>query len=844
MEKELQTPVMRQYLEIKSKYPDFIVFFRLGDFYEMFMDDAIEASKILDIALTKRQNSIPMAGIPYHSTESYISKLLQAGKKIVICEQVKPDDPKAKLMPREVVRIITPGTVIEENLLDGYKNNYLCVLIFTEQLIFTCFADVSTSEMYYFNFEPNDLGGLKETFFKFSPKEVLLPGEQLDKWNTYFPKGTLPHHPIVSPFNEHIENSTKNGYETLKHLLDCYLKLNYRENSFSFEQQNYVQTNEYLILDEQTISSLELIENDKNKEHTLFHILNFCKTPAGKRELRRNILFPTRSKDKIKYRWKAIECLDSKQILSKVAENLNKVGDLERILTRFRGNKAFPRDFQNILNTLKAYQTLNETLSNILDFQEGNSKSIELVVNSLPEFIESRIVEEDLPVYLGNGKFIKDGFNSELDHARLAKEKGKDWILGLEEKEKKETGLNTLKIRYNKILGYYFEVSRLQAKNLPSKYVKKQTLVTTERFTTSELEELERTILEADEKINEIEKREFDLLVKEVLKYENQLRLLARALANLDFIYSLVLAKDTHKWTKPQFSINRELYLKDSRHPVVERFLPLGETFISNSIHLDSKDESIAILTGPNMAGKSTFMRQIALNQILFQIGSYVPAKEAKLPIVDRIFTRIGAGDNLTGGESTFFVEMKETAHILHHMSEDSLILFDEVGRGTSTYDGISLAWAILEYLSEREIRTKTIFATHYHELTELEKGNGIFNLYMDTYEKDGNILFLKKVKRGKSKKSFGIYVAKLAGIPFKIIKRAEEILEGLESKKKEIRIRQEEPSLFPNFQGEPDKQAIALERIRKRLLTLQIDKTTPLEALQILDELQRWAKE
>lgn len=865
---DLDTPVMRQYLEVKSRFPDAILFFRMGDFYEMFLDDAKEAAGILDIALTKRQNSIPMAGIPYHSTESYVSRLLNAGKKIVICEQVKSDDPKAKIMNREVVRIISPGTVIEENLLAGYKNNFLGIVVLSERMTYLGFADVSTGDLLYFSYPMEDPDGFRACLCKFSPKEIVLPPGQKERWDKNFPEGSLPFTPLVTVLQEWgmdedssstesyerynekvlednesaIEPDKTGDYAVLEHILDCYLKYNYRENSFAFKTPEIWKEEDYLVLDEESVMNLELIENDRNRDHTLFGVLNYCRSSVGKRTLRKNILFPSRSGDTIQKRWEGIEILSDKKLQSKVREELDRITDLERILSRFRGNKAYPRDFSGILRTLDAGKSLVGHLS-----ETEPGKELESILGSvekIAEGIRERLFDGELPAIFGNGPFLKEGFDTELDTAREAKEKGKDWILALEEKEKKESGLSTLKIRYNKILGYYIEISRSQAKSIPDTYLKKQTLVTSERFTCPELEEIERNILEADEIIERIEKREFDFLVGEIIREEKNLQILSRNLGNLDFLLAITIAKDQFGWKKPEFSNSSELYIKDSRHPVVEKFLPIGETFVPNGLHLDHRDESIALLTGPNMAGKSTFMRQIALNQILFQIGSYLPAKEAKLPLVDRIFTRIGSGDNLTAGESTFYVEMKETAHILNHMTKDSLILFDEVGRGTSTYDGLSLAWAILEFLSERDIRTKTIFATHYHELTDLERGNGIFNLYMDTYEKEGEVLFLKKVKRGNVKKSFGIYVAKIAGIPTKITRRAEEILEGLESKKKEIRIRQEEPSLFPGFQSGPDRASLALERIRKRLSTLQVDKTTPIEALQILDELQRWSKE
>ena len=458
--------------------------------------------------------------------------------------------------------------------------------------------------------------------------------------------------------------------------------------------------------------------------------------------------------------------------------------------------------------------------------------------------VQDRIFEGELPVFLGNSSFIKDGFSKELDAAREAKSKGKDWILEWEEKEKKATNLSTLKIRFNKILGYYIEISRAQAKEIPDHYSKKQTLVGSERYTSPELEEIERTILGADAIIDEIEKREFEFLVGKTLELESSLRKLSFWIGEIDFLLSLAIAKDSYHWNKPICNTNRELILKDSKHPVVEKFLPIGETFVPNSIHLDDRDEVVAILTGPNMAGKSTFMRQIAMNQILFQIGSYLPAKEAKLSLVDRIFTRIGSGDNLTAGETTFFLEMKETARILNHMTENSLILFDEVGRGTSTYDGLSLAWAILEFLSERETRTKTIFATHYHELTSLTHPL-LENLSLAVAEEGRNIVFLKKVVPGASSSSYGIHVAQLAGIPRSVVERAFELLQGMEtgdglpSQSTESRAKTPAKSL-----SKPPSQPGLFDPAEQLLLEMkQLDPET-LSPLQALVTLSRWKSE
>ncbi|EMJ95977.1 DNA mismatch repair protein MutS [Leptospira alstonii] len=823
----LNTPMMKQFLAIKKDFPDTILFFRMGDFYEMFLEDAKVASSILDIALTKRQNAVPMCGIPYHSKDNYISRLLNAGKKIAICEQSKSEDPGSKLMTRDVVRIITPGTVIEENLLSGFQNNYLAVLHLKKSLIYFAMADFSTGEVFYSSASITGLERLIAELEKFRPSEICVPKSEISFFKDleYFKNREF------TVLKDRQETSDKDPFQILSQYLNEYIRETYRDNKLVLREPRILSSGKFLEMDRETILNLELVENEKEKNHTLYSIFNFCNTAKGKRLLKQRILFPECDPLILYSRWEKQDIL-LKTILAPFVSALRDVADLERILTRFRGNNAYPRDFRSILNSISTGIKLKvelETLSYPFLIPSEELKT-------LSNFIEERLhPNEDLPVILGNGPFLKNGFSVKLDKAREAGFKGKDWILELETEEKKRTGLNTLKIRYNKIVGYFIEISRIQAEQAPKDYLKKQTLVGSERFTTPKLEEIERTILEADEIIQEIERTEFNRMVEEVLKYSSGLLSFSEEIGDLDFQISVLTAKDKFGWIRPELSEDRSLDLGDSRHPVVEATLPPGQEFIPNSVYLDTQDKAIAVLTGPNMAGKSTFMRQIALNQILFQMGAFVPAKSAKLPIVDKLFTRIGAGDNLTAGESTFYVEMKETANILNHYTEDSLILFDEVGRGTSTYDGMSIAWAILEYLSSLPVKPKTIFATHYHELTELSRLSGIFNLYLETLEKEDKVLFLRKVKIGKAKKSFGIYVAKIAGVPEPIVKRAAELLTDLESKKKEIRIQEAQPSLF----SEPEPKNLPSET-EESILKLKLEEMTPIEALKALEDLQK----
>jgi len=822
----LDTPMMRQYRELKDGYPDAVLFFRMGDFYEMFQEDAIEASKILDITLTQRQNQIPMAGIPYHAVDSYIPKLLGAGKKIVICEQEKTNELKPKLLSREVVRIITPGTVIEENLLGGYKNNYLGLYFKKGNQIYLGFADVSTSQFQYFLLGKEQIEDLEDLLKRFSPKEILYP-EGLPPENL-----SIPDQILLSSVRTNIESE---GKDVLIHLLEAYLAYNYRGVDIYSAKPTFVDKLEYLQLDEKTISNLELLPNTKTPEHSLFGVLNHCQTAVGKRTLEKQIIFPMMDSESIQKRQEYIHILRSnKKERLLLQKELSSISDLERLFSRFRGGRAIPRDFRSFEKFVSSYKNCFSILQDI-------GYAIIQLPQEISDFankITSLLFEGDLPSALGSAPFLKSGNFSEYDTANLAKTEGKDWIINLEKRERENSKISTLKIRYNKILGYYIELSRNQAKEAPQHFLKKQTLVTTERFTSIELEELERKILIADETIDSKEREIFDTLVEETLSLQDKALPLAQEIGMLDYLLSLCLVSERFQWTRPTISDNKSLSILDGRHPVVEANLPIGERFIANSLNLDSDSQGIAILTGPNMAGKSTYMRQVALIQILFQMGSFVPASQATLPLVDQIFTRIGSGDNIASGESTFYVEMKETAYILKKCTSESLILFDEVGRGTSTYDGLSIAWSILDHLAKKKPRPKTIFATHYHELTEMGSRSGIFNLYLDTYEKQGEVLFLKKVKTGKAQKSFGLYVAKIAGIPSSILEEAHSILKELEKQNKKYKLL-EEPSLFDDsnlFREKVEEREPAIDLIRK-LEDLNLDDLTPLQALLVLEE-------
>ena len=785
---------MKQYLELKAQYPDAILFFRMGDFYELFLDDAKIAAPIMDVALTSRQNSIPMAGVPYHSAEIYIGRLLSAGKKIAIAEQIS--DPKnPRLMQRKVVRIITPGTIIEENLLKGADSQYLmaiCDKDFRTDELGIAFADFSTGDFFCYILKEESLD-LMDLFYSYFPTEIVIPSH-LES----FISEKFKNLPVIISSLESWKATTEEGKRKLEEfykiklqyllneqdaeivlgaisLILYYLEKNFPDQKIHLEIPRLMRfDNEFLILDEKTIKNLNLFEP---KETSLFSLFSPV-TPKGKRLLKEILLHPLKDLKAIQERSNLVEFFYNNDILiNTIRDILSEISDVERILTRMQYNKASPKDFRNIISTIEALEKLHHFLKEI---QCSYSVELDPKLIQLKETLD-RCVVENPPAILGNQPFLKKGVDKDYDEAFFAKEKGTEWILEFEKKEREKTGLSSLKVKYNKITGYYIEISKVQAKNAPKEYERKQTLINYERFTNFELKEIERKILLADEIIEEIEKKYFEELIKSVLEQKKELKQSLYDVALLDVILDFAYVSKKNRWIKPSWNEKKELNLKNSRHPIVEKFLPKNQDFIPNDVYLNTSDKAIAIITGPNMAGKSTYIRQVAIIQILAQMGCFVPAEKASLSIVDRIFTRVGATDNLAKGESTFFVEMTETAQILNHFTEDSLIIMDEVGRGTSTYDGLAIAWAVVEYLLEK--KPKTLFATHYHELTVLAEKEVIFNLTMDVIEKDEEVIFLHRVKEGAADKSYGIHVAKLAGLPKKVIFHAQSLLEEFESR-------------------------------------------------------------
>ena len=799
---EKLTPMMKQYSDIKRRHPDDILFFRMGDFYEMFFDDAKIASKILDIALTARQNDVPMCGLPYHAAESYIARLIKAGKRVAVCEQLETVPSSGSIVKRDVVRIITPGTVIEQNLIASDDNNYLCSVYLSTKDMGISFVDISTGDFSYMTSEKNQ-ELFRGELAKFSPREVIffavsyetdavfleyiknrnIPVHSLNEWN--YEKDFMSD-VICQTLQVHSLKGL--GIETDTEIITAgsilqYLRDTHKTLFSHLKNPMKLASRETMLLDEATISNLELIQNqqDGSKNRTLFSVLNHTKTPMGRRTLERNLLQPLIEKTAIENRLNLVDFFYQRaELADEINSSLKDILDMERLISRFTIGKIQPRNFIALKQSLEAAEKIRLKLS-----EHGiNTPAIDKVISGISDLTElaetiKKVIDDDPALSPEHGKVIKSGYIPELDRLYELKSDARSWILKYQEDEKSRLGINTLRVKYNKILGYYIEISKGQAEQAPKEYMRKQTLVGGERFTTPELQKFETDILGASEKITVIENREIEKLKSEIISKSREIQDTATTIGYIDFVCSLSVAAIHNRFIKPQINDNNYISIKAGRHPAVEKYYT-KEVFIPNDILLDDNENMISIITGPNMAGKSTYIRMCAIIQLLAQTGSFVPAENADISIADRIFTRIGASDNISRGESTFLVEMNETANILNNATEKSLIIMDEVGRGTSTYDGLSIAWGVVEYI-QRYIRAKTLFATHYHELTQLGSKPGIVNYNVLVKETLNSVEFLHKVVSGSADKSYGIHVAKLAGLPKTIISRSARILEKLE---------------------------------------------------------------
>ncbi len=850
------TPMMQQYFSIKENYQDCILFYRLGDFYEMFFDDAEVASKELELVLTGRdcglEERAPMCGIPYHAANGYIGKLIQKGYKVGICEQV--EDPKmAKgIVKREVIRVITPGTMMDENYMDHTKNNYIMAVTSVGENYGLAFCDLSTGE-FQSTFIPKEKNSLDHEFLKFSPKEVVVSdavlGEYLlEKWNVLINERLLED--VIDSGNvQSYFKSVSGGYNAIvasaSSLLLGYLDETQKTALTNLTHLEVYQTKDAMAIDVNTKRNLELTENivDKTKKGSLLWVIDETATAMGSRNLRRWIDAPLVNPEMISKRLDAVETIYNHiHLMEDLREALKGVYDIERIVSKIALKSVNPKELLTLKSSLSKLPSILELLETI-DYGELSRLSSKFdSLEDLHELLESSILDE-APMTLKEGNIIKDSYDDEIGRLREIKHNGKRWIAKLEAKEREFTGIKSLKIGYNRVFGYYIEITKSNYQNIPEgRYIRKQTLANAERFITEELKTMEDEILGADEKLLVREHVVFTSIRDLIEKEMDRLKQTARIIADIDCYQCLAKVARDENYVKPKIRTDGKLKIVEGRHPVVEKMMQKGE-FVSNDLVMDQDKERFLIITGPNMAGKSTYMRQVALICLMTQIGSFVPAKEANIPISDRIFTRIGASDDLAGGKSTFMVEMSEVSDILLNATKDSLIILDEVGRGTSTYDGLSIAWAVIEHILSEITGAKTLFATHYHELTALEgELDGVKNYSVLVKEVGKSIAFLRKIVPGGADQSYGIEVAKLAGLPKHLLVRAKEILRKLEQKDQVIKNKPRKKEKFDDIQlGLFDLEK---EGILEELKEVNILMMNPLEAFDFLRELSSRAKE
>ena len=800
------TPMMQKYMDTKAEYPGCILFYRLGDFYEMFFEDAVTVSRELELTLTGKscglEERAPMCGVPYHAVDGYLNRLVAKGYKVAICEQTEDPKQAKGLVRREVVRVVTPGTILDSQMMDESRNNYIMCIVYLADRYGVSVADVSTGD--YFVTELPDGGKLKDEIFKFTPSEIIcnesfyMSGMDLDDLKDrlkialyaldawYFDDDLCRKNLL-----EHFQVKTLDGLGLGD--LDCgvisagallqYLLETQKNNLAHMTHITPYTTGKYMMLDSSTRRNLELCETlrEKQKRGSLLRVLDKTRTAMGARTLRKYVEQPLIEQGEIERRLDAVaELKDAAISREEIREYLSPVYDLERLITKITYGTANPRDLTAFSGSLEMLPhvryILEEMHSGLLCEIRENLDTLE----DLCSLVKSAIVEEP-PLAMKEGNIIRDGYNEEVDTLRRAKSEGKGWLAKLEEEEREKTGIKNLKIKYNKVFGYYLEVTNSYKNMVPDYFMRKQTLANAERYITPELKELEDTILGAEDKLYALE-YELYCAVRDTIAGEvERIQRTAKAVAELDVFSTLALVAERNHYVRPQINGKGVIDIKDGRHPVVEQMIPDG-SFICNDTFLNDKKERISIITGPNMAGKSTYMRQTALIVLMAQIGSFVPAEKADIGLVDRIFTRVGASDDLASGQSTFMVEMTEVANILRNATAKSLLILDEIGRGTSTFDGLSIAWAVVEYISDSKLLgAKTLFATHYHELTELEgKIEHVNNYCIAVKEKGDDIVFLRKIVKGGADKSYGIQVAKLAGVPDLVISRAKEIVEEL----------------------------------------------------------------
>ena len=865
--KPVETPMMKQFNEIKEKHPDAILLFRVGDFYETFERDAIDAADILGITLTKRANGsasfVELAGFPHHALDTYLPKLVRAGRRVAICDQLEDPKTTKTLVKRGVTELVTPGVSINDNILNHKENNFLCAIHFDKKQLGISFLDISTGEFVVAE-GPKDY--IDKLLTNFAPKEVLIErGKkkvftdefgsryfvfELDDW--LFTESTAKER-LLKQF----DTKTLKGFGIDHLILGIiaagtalhYLDTTQHTQTGHITAISRIEEDRYVRLDKFTVRSLELVSTMNEGGKSLLNILDRTTSPMGARLLRRWLVFPLKNKEQIQNRHAIIEYLFKDLSLKSVLEDqLPLIGDLERLISKVAVNRISPREVVQLKVALKATEPIRNAFVNS---EEAKLKELGEKLNPCP-IISQRIEKEihpDPPALLNRGNVINHGVNEELDQLREIKNHGKDYLMKIQQRESDETGIPSLKIGFNNVFGYFIEVRNAHKDKVPANWIRKQTLVNAERYITEELKEYEEKILGAEEKIQVLENSLFNDLVISLAEYIPIIQSNANLIAQIDCLLSLAKVAQENKYVRPDITNEDTLNIVKGRHPVIEKQLPIGEAYVENDVFLDPQSQQIIIVTGPNMAGKSALLRQTALITLMAQSGSFVPAESAQIGIVDKVFTRVGASDNISLGESTFMVEMNEAANILNNISSKSLVLFDELGRGTSTYDGISIAWAIVEYIHEHPTaKAKTLFATHYHELNEMEKTfKRIKNYNVSVKEVDNKIIFLRKLKKGGSEHSFGIHVAKMAGMPQSIVKRADTILKQLETNNSEGIGRPAVEAINESREGyqlnffQLDDPILA--QVRDEIISLDIDNLTPMEALNKLNDIKRIVK-
>ncbi|NSW94437.1 MAG: DNA mismatch repair protein MutS, partial [Bacteroidales bacterium] len=846
---------MRQYNSIKSKHPDAILLFRVGDFYETFGEDAIKASEILGITLTRRANGaasfVELAGFPYHALDTYLPKLVRAGQRVAICDQL--EDPKLakKIVKRGITELVTPGVSLNDNVLNHRENNFLAAVHIDKKIAGVAFLDISTGE---FLTSEGTLEYVDQMLNNFQPKEVLFEKRKREifyesfgtKYYTYkLDDWIFTYEAATDRLLKQFETTSLKGFGVQNLTFGIiaagailyYLDITQHEQLGHITSLSRIQEDKYVWLDKFTVRNLELFHSPYEGARTLIDVIDQTVSPMGSRQMKRWIAMPLKELDLINERLDIVEYFVNNSVCrEEVAGYIRLIGDLERLISKVAVNRINPREIVQLKRALKATGPLKQICqeSNCLPMQKIGEQLNPC--KSLADRIEKEICE-DPPAQLTRGHVIAEGVSGELDELRNILYRGKDYLSDLQQREIQKTGISSLKVGFNNVFGYYIEVRNTHKDKVPAEWIRKQTLVSAERYITEELKEYEEKILGAEEKINDLETRLFNSLVQSVIEYIPSIQVNSSLIARLDCLLSFAAVSLSNSYTRPLLDDSKRLEITDGRHPVIEKQLPPGESYVPNDLFLDTDDQQIIILTGPNMSGKSALLRQTALIVLMAQTGCFVPASKARIGIVDKIFTRVGASDNISLGESTFMVEMNETASILNNLSERSLILLDEIGRGTSTYDGISIAWAIVEYLHENRMRPKTLFATHYHELNEMENSfPRVKNYNVSIKELNNKVIFLRKLKRGGSEHSFGIHVAKMAGIPGSIVKRAGEILEELEQSHEKQELTKPIADLAGHREGIQlsifQLDDPVLKQIRDEILDLDINNLTPVEAL------------